>query len=325
MRIGAHLRHAAPDHPAGAEWSITDAFTWLETRKHHTRILAEQAPRPPTQDNLAEHYQTSDIMLTQLDAIPNAMLLASTYQTPLVHYIHSPNQLDRLGVMPDCAALIAYNTQHVADATRDWPGPSIVLRPPINTDRVRVTPGACTTLINLSAQKGGNRFYRLKERMDEIPFLGVQGAYDHQVLAPDGLALGPFENSSTGLPPNMQVLPPQPDIRAALGYTRVLLVLSASETYGRVAAEAAVSGIPTIAYPTPGLREALGDAAVWVDPDDSAGLERAVRAAYTPAWDEWSANALAQADANHARQERELRAFERALRRIKREQPVMTL
>ena len=42
---------------------------------------------------------------------------------------------------------------------------------------------------------------------------------------------------------------------------------SVYESYGRVALEAAVSGIPTIAHPTAGVQEALGDAALWADRD----------------------------------------------------------
>jgi glycosyltransferase involved in cell wall biosynthesis len=337
MIIGAYLRHAAPDHEAGAEWTIYDTFAWLTRRRHDCRVMAErgatQARTPagvvyclPSDDEVETHFRDCDVMFTQLDATMQAQLLASEYQTPLVQYVHSEHQLENLGVMESCSALVVFNSKHVAEACSWWEGPSLVVHPAIDAGRVRVAPdGQCTTLVNLSAAKGGMEFWRLAQAVESVPFLGVMGAYGDQVIQPDGLTLGPFEASSTGLPVNLQVLGKLRDIRSALAFTRVLLVLSHTETYGRIAAEAAVSGIPTICVDTPGLREALGDAAVYAKRDDSANLRHLVRRAYTPAWHEWSLAATAHAERLARRQERELHALERALLRIEKERPVMTL
>lgn len=337
MIIGAYLREAAPDHEAGAEWTIYDTFAWLSRRRHDCRVMAErgatQARTPaglvycqPSEEEVALHFQECDVMFTQLDATMQAQLLASAHQTPLVQYVHSETQLDMLGVMQSCSALVVFNTEHVAKACAWWDGPSLVLRPPVWADRVRVEqPGACATLVNLSAAKGGMDFWRLAQTLEEVPFLGVQGAYGDQVIQPDGLALGPFETASTGLPANLRVLGKLRDIRHALAFTRVLLVLSHTETYGRIAAEAAVSGIPTISVDTPGLREALGDAAIYARRDDTANLRHLVSRAYTAAWHEWSQAAEAHAERLAQRQERELHALERALIRIHANQPEMTL
>jgi glycosyltransferase involved in cell wall biosynthesis len=70
------------------------------------------------------------------------------------------------------------------------------------------------------------------------------------------------------IPANVTVLPKQRDMREVYGKTRIVLIPSAHESYGRVALEAAVSGIPTIACPIDGVREALGDACLWVDRED---------------------------------------------------------
>lgn len=61
------------------------------------------------------------------------------------------------------------------------------------------------------------------------------------------------------------------------GKTRVLLMPSIYESWGRVGVEAMASGIPVIANPTDGLSEALGDAGVFVDRDDLDGWENAIR------------------------------------------------
>jgi glycosyltransferase involved in cell wall biosynthesis len=59
--------------------------------------------------------------------------------------------------------------------------------------------------------------------------------------------------------------------------TSVILAPSRYESWGRVPLEAAVSGIPTIAHPTRGLRESLGTAALFADRDSPDEWERSVR------------------------------------------------
>src|SRR5690606_19054142 len=94
-------------------------------------------------------------------------------------------------------------------------------------------------------------------------FLGVTGIYGRQQdLA--GLA-------------NVEVIPhvPHPEMRGRVyARTRVLLVPSSYESWGRVASEAICSGIPVVAHPTPGLRECLGDAGLFVDRRDVDGWVR---------------------------------------------------
>jgi len=53
---------------------------------------------------------------------------------------------------------------------------------------------------------------------------------------------------------------------------------SAYESWGRTGIEAAASGIPTIAHPTPGLLESLGKSGTFVARDDIAGYVEAIRA-----------------------------------------------
>lgn len=338
MIVGAYLDLAAPDHPAGAEWTIHDTFAWLAARGHDCRILSERAYTQgringvlvyghPSDEDTTRHFQECDVMVTQLRATMRAQILAAAYQTPLVQYVHSATQIEELGVVPGASALVVFNTQHVADACDWWRGESMVLHPAIDAERVRVDgKGQCATLINLSPSKGGMHLWDLATALEGVPFLGVMGAYGDQAITPEGLALNGANESSSGLPRNLRVLAPLRDVREALAYTRTLLVLSHTETYGRVAAEAAVSGIPTIAVDTPGLREAIGPSGIYARRDDPRNLAHLVRRGYTPeAWGEWSKAALLCAEMNRHRQDRELRAFERALRRIHHEQPEMSL
>jgi len=106
-------------------------------------------------------------------------------------------------------------------------------------------------------------FYKLAERMPDVRFLGVVGAYGGQDIRDL---------------PNVEIQPHTPNIRDDVyARTRVLLMPSSYESWGRTGAEAMASGIPTIAHPTPGLRESLGDSGVFVERPDLDGWEHAIR------------------------------------------------
>jgi glycosyltransferase involved in cell wall biosynthesis len=66
-------------------------------------------------------------------------------------------------------------------------------------------------------------------------------------------------------------------MREIYGRTRVLLMPSVYESWGRVGVEAMASGIPVIAAPTAGLTESLGEAGHLVPRDDLDGWERTLR------------------------------------------------
>jgi glycosyltransferase involved in cell wall biosynthesis len=105
------------------------------------------------------------------------------------------------------------------------------------------------------------------------------------------------------IPTNVAIMGPVDDARDIYARTRILLMPSSYEPYGRVGLEAAASGIPTLASDVPGIREALGEAGTflpvadvgaWVDAvrqlDDrqryeSASLEAAERSAASPEHD----------------------------------------
>lgn len=59
--------------------------------------------------------------------------------------------------------------------------------------------------------------------------------------------------------------------------TKILIMPSREESWGRVALEAMSSGIPVIANPTPGLREACGDAGLFADRDNISEWVRIIR------------------------------------------------
>jgi glycosyltransferase involved in cell wall biosynthesis len=175
------------------------------------------------------------------------------------------------------ASLVVFNAEWSA-AAAPAPCPSIVVRPPVDPAAYRTTPGDAFTLVNLSEPKGVKVAWRLAEQAPDVPFLGVRGGYGEQIVP---------------RAPNFTVIDQVRDMRAVYGRTRVLLMPSLHESWGRVGVEAMCSGIPVIAAPTPGLLESLGSAGLFVDRTDERGWLDAVRRLRDPAeWAIWSQRAL---------------------------------
>lgn len=181
---------------------------------------------------------------------------------------------------PASADLLVFNS-HSNKAVFEHDIPSIVCHPPTDFDQYITQPGKRVTLVNLSELKGGGLFDRVSRAMPDHEFLGVRGGYGVQIVPRH---------------PNVEVIGTTKNMREHVyGRTRVLLMPSQHETWGMVGIEAMASGIPVIAHPTPGLRESLGDAGIFVDREDGEAWVAAIRMLDDPdVWAEWSAKAKAR-------------------------------
>jgi glycosyltransferase involved in cell wall biosynthesis len=135
-------------------------------------------------------------------------------------------------------------------------------------------------MVSLTATKGSGVFWECAERLPDTGFLGVRGSYGYQVV-PDEI------------PPNVTLLDCMDGRRMrdeVYAETRILLVPSDYESWGRVATEAMCSGIPVIANPAEGaLAENLGDAAIWADRDKPEEWVAQIRRLAKPAaWEKAS-------------------------------------
>jgi glycosyltransferase involved in cell wall biosynthesis len=207
-----------------------------------------------------ESVRGADFVFTQLSARPAATFLATRFRTRLVVFQH-------MGAMGTLTAwtkpdLVVYNSEWLRAGHRGGAA-TVVLHPTIDIDSFKVERGDSLTIVGLSELKGVHTFWEIVRRMPERQFLAVRNVWGDQIV-PDEI------------PHNAQVAGPLDDITSAFAQTRTLLMPSRFETYGRVGVEAAASGIPTIAHPSPGLREALGDAAIWVDRDNIEGWIAAI-------------------------------------------------
>lgn len=246
LKVCALVHMYPPHHNAGAEHMLHSIFSEMVRRGWYATVVIDGGEKIGeyhhdgvfvTQD--INRIKDADVLFTHLDRTPDAEAWSTAWNIPLVQLFHNHYQT-KLARRCDLAV---YNSHWLAEMfPSDFP--SIVIHPPVHADHYRVKPtGDKITLINLNPAKGARIFYGLAERFPDLEFLGVVGAYGEQIIETH---------------PNVTIIENQCDVRTVYSQTRVLLVPSVYESYGRVAIEASVSGIPVIANSTPGLKEALG-------------------------------------------------------------------
>jgi glycosyltransferase involved in cell wall biosynthesis len=153
-----------------------------------------------------------------------------------------------------------------------------VMPPLIELERYRVEQtGDSVLLVNPSLRKGVELFFRLAAARPDVPFLAVESWTVHAtwrtVLMNRARSLG-----------NVALWPPVEDMREAYARTRLVLMPSIhEETFGRVVAEAQLSGIPALVSDRGALPETLGAGGLSVPLD--AGFD-AWLAAFDRLWDD---------------------------------------
>lgn len=270
--------HGFPPHSnAGAEWMMAPMLSALAERGHrvevHLTYPAALYPDPwelggvrvlppdPGRSSLRP-----DVYVTHLQNNRPAAARARGLGVPLVMVMHNTRS-DRRDLPQADPALTVFNSTWMKEHI-GWGGPSIVVRPPVLARDYQTQPGDSVTLVNLTETKGGSLFWQAAAAMPGTSFLAVQGSYGDQII-PDPV------------PANVTVLGCM-DGRLmrdqVYARTRILLVPSDYESWGRVATEAMCSGIPVIAHRAEGgLAENLGDAAIWASRDDPGEWVRQIQ------------------------------------------------
>lgn len=287
MRVLFMVHLWPPQHNAGAETTAKEFARRLVERGHQVVVQLSMAhpmfvtgaymyegvsvyPFVDQADPLRwlEHPSGKpDLIVTYLMNTLRASILGKMHGIPVVTMMHNDHHKSRMDLRHG-TNLVVYNTEWMRTEVEDWwrsvlgdePPDGIVIHPPIFPAQYKVTPLSAAkgyiTLVNLFEDKGASLFYQLAERFPRLRFLGVMGAYGKQDVR-RGLR-------------NVEIIPHVAAHHMATevyARTRVLLMPSAYESYGRAGVEAACSGIPTIAHPTPGLQEALGDGGTFADRD----------------------------------------------------------
>lgn len=204
-----------------------------------------------------EAVDRSSIIITQQNSSDYAVNLGKEKNKFVVIIVHNTQRnfydLEKFKTILDPSKLfLIFNSEWVKnDYNIDIN--SMVLYPPVNCDDYKTeTTHDYVTLINVSELKGGNQLIEIAKKMPDIKFLGVEGGYDEQI-----------KDTSV---PNITYIPNTPNVKDDVySKTDILLMPSSAETWGRTATEALCSGIPVIASPTPGLKENLSSAGIFID------------------------------------------------------------
>ncbi len=143
-----------------------------------------------------------------------------------------------------------------------WPSQIVrteAIRPLMHYDKIKINEafkGDCITLVNANQNKGVAQFLDMARQMPDRKFLGVLPYYG-ELRVPQA-------------PGNVEWIPFDDDVRNILKRTRILLVPSYYESFGRIAVEAMLNGIPVLySKPNPssiypgGSTEGLHE---WIQP-----------------------------------------------------------
>lgn len=274
MKIIAITQHYLPNHNAGSELMLRDILVGLRSLGNDITILCEFpgagqvdgiSVYPYTHRDLDKIVKSADVIISHLAAVPFAIDLKNKHKKPTAMIVHNNRKLNYNTVYKEMNDLLVFNSSWLLkESTSKLP--SILLNPPLKVEEYRVKRQEdFITLINLNKQKGGELFWDLAHRMPHRSFLGVLGAYGEQ-LVPDSI------------PDNVVLQEHTANMKEVYSKTKILLIPSVYETWGKVGLEAACSGIPSIAHPTIGLKESLSSAGVFVDRESTDGYVRAINA-----------------------------------------------
>lgn len=274
MRILWSIHLYPPVHNCGSEGVAHHVNKYLISQGHHVRVMLHQTRGvtvPYTYEgvevfggNIAQRqdaYQWADVIMTHLDFTQFTIAMAYAVRRPLVHFVHND-------IAYNCIEnsirgnYVVYNSDWIARKIQ-YPWPSFTLHPPCDVDYYNVNDNPkdneYITLISMNERKGGYRLKEIAEAMPDRKFMGVVGSYDNS---------GPRKLEQSQIidmmPPNVKIVPNSPDILSVYRQTRLLIMPSDYESWGRTATEAMCNGIPVICTPTDGLQENCGEAAMYV-------------------------------------------------------------
>lgn len=272
-RVGAWLAtHELLAGGARQGWEV-DVVTYLAAASTYTLegvTVHGQACQPE------QALKGADVVVTHLGDNGKAADHAYAKGIPQVRMVHgwadwAKKRLD--DAPPDVAV---FNSRSLLERI-GWTGPSEVIHPPVWPNRFQTTPGGSFTLANLAREKGAELFWLLA-RTSFHHYIGIKGGYGSQIVRHQQ---------------NVDVLKVTDDMRSVYARTRVMLCPSKEESWGMVGLEAAASGIPTIAAPTEGLKESLGESGIFIPTTDVRGWADTITRLTDPVeWLEASEKAL---------------------------------
>lgn len=310
MRVQALVHLYPPTHNAGAEWMLHSMLRALAGRGHEVDVRLSrrtEATEPYSLhgvtvspytglDDVRERVADADLVITHLENTNRAAALGEQLGKPVVVVCHNTHPIVHAQLGMRGISLAVYNSRWMQADFAEVRHRGMIVRPHCPVADYATTPGDAITLVNPSPGKGAGTFYALAERMPRRRFLAVGGAYGEQIIREL---------------PNVEHVAHMPGWEMpdrVYARTRILLMPSNYESWGRAGVEAMCSGIPVIAHPTAGLLESLGSAGMFVDRDEIDGWAEAIAEA-SRHYAYHSKTARARADELDAQADADLEAF----------------
>ena len=266
MKILFYIHGYPPTHNAGAEWMAYDMIERL--KQNHTVTVITRNAKNGFQEgvNVEElslltiktKFSESDIIFTHLDFTGKAHNIARlSDRRKLFVIVHNTNKYAIIDRRHNQFNII-YNS--VYTSSLNYQQRSIIFRPPLIAERYKAekTGKNYITLVNCWPDKGGQILIELAKLMPDRNFLGVKGSYGEQV---------------TAQLPNLKYVENGTDMRSIYADTEIYIQPSTYESYGKAACEAMSTGCAVICTETPGLKEALDYAGIYVERNAQAYKE----------------------------------------------------
>lgn len=262
----------------------------LQRRGHQVVFLTITVPkigyRPGNYRGFTyTHYTSGEQYLSAGDVFlcPHSPILpevrkinSRAYNRPLIATCHFDGNYTALtrNFNPDLNEMILFINAVMQPNYRKnivpWPSSikrTEVIRPIMHREKIVISEpfrGDSITLINANVNKGVQQFVDIARAMPTHKFLAVLPYYGEKQVPP--------------APGNVTWVPFDDDIRTILKRTRILLMPSYYESFGRVAVESMINGIPVLyskpnpnsIYPggsTEGVSAWIGDAGISCDRD----------------------------------------------------------
>jgi len=246
MKILAQTPKYIPDQYSGGETMLHDYLKLLVDNGNEVWVIADAPSLTELEgvqlfDRSMQEvlYKGCDIVITHLGSVGNAVNKCRKYKKPLIYIVHNDFVCSAVRVHPWINVL--YNSEWCAKKL-PYKGRSVICRPIINYDKFKdIEPnGEYVTMVNINKNKGGEILREIANRLPQYKFQAVLGGYQEQVLPQ---------------PDNVKILPNGSDMVEVYKSSKMVIVPSAYESWGRVAAEAIVSGLHVVHTDTLGLKE----------------------------------------------------------------------
>lgn len=244
---------------AGSEMGAHEINKYLVSKGHqvivftNTRGLREYEGiemRDIDAGRIAIESKTADWIFSQFQWCPYAAEMAKRFNKQALLFFHTKTAYSSLNASTNVH--ICYNSQYMKEQI-NYRHPYVIVFPPVVESKVKAKKKEpkYVTLINCGRNKGGDFMIQLANQLPDVDFMGVEGGYSEQIMD--------LESE------NIQYVHKTNNMKLVYGQTKILIVPSAYESWGRVIHEAMINGIPVIATPNKGVMECGGDAVVYLD------------------------------------------------------------